>query len=62
MGVCSHLPHNLIILLQKLNLIIITNRYPVGISTEFCFRWQKKIFRSGEGKGIRGGKEKKLGN
>ena len=34
-------------------IIIITSRYPVGISTEFCFRWQ--------GEGDKGGKGKKTG-
>ena len=36
-----------------------TSRYPVGKSTEFCFRWQKKNLQGGKGKGIRGGKGKK---
>ena len=36
-----------------------TSRYPVGISTEFCFRWQKNL-QGGKGKGIRGEKEKKM--
>ena len=41
--------------------IILTSRYPVGISTEFCFRWQKKSSRW-EGEGDKGGKGgKKLG-
>ena len=35
-----------------------TSRYPVGITTEFCFRWQKNL-QGGKGKGIRGEKEKK---
>ena len=39
--------------------LMITSRYPVGISTEFCFRWQKKSSRwEGEGEGEN---EKKLG-
>ena len=38
--------------------IIVTSRYPVGISTKFCFRWQKNL-HGGKGKGIRGEKEKK---
>ena len=35
--------------------IVITSRYPVGISTEFCFKWQKNL-QGGKGKGIRGKK------
>ena len=38
--------------------LIHTSRYPVGISTEFCFRWQKKSSRW-EGEGDKGGKGKK---
>ena len=38
-------------------IIIDTSRYPVGISTEFCFRWQKKSSRW-EGEGDKGGKGK----
>ena len=41
------------------SVFITTSRYPVGISTEFCFRWQKNL-EGGRGKGIRGEKEKKL--
>ena len=37
-------------------LYICTSRYPVGISTEFCFRWQKNL-QGGKGKAIRGGGE-----
>ena len=37
-------------------IIITTSRYPVGISTEFCFRWQKK---SSRWEGDKGGKGKK---
>ena len=41
---------------------MVTSRYPVGISTEFCFRWQKKQLQGGKGKGIRGkGKKKNWG-
>ena len=41
--------------------IITTSRYPVGISTEFCFRWQTKSSRW-EGEGDEGGKGKKKKN
>ena len=37
------------------------SRYPIGISTEFCFRWQKKLFKVGRGRGYGGKGEKKLG-
>ena len=43
-------------LATNLYIIIFTSRYPVGISTEFCFRWQKKSSRW-EGEGDKGGKE-----
>ena len=45
------------------NILLLTSRYPVGISTEFCFRWQKKSSRwEGEGdKGGGGGRGKKTG-
>ena len=39
-------------------IIISTSRYPIGISTEFCFKWQKNL-QGGKGKGIRGGKGEK---
>ena len=39
---------------------MLTSRYPVGISTEFCFRWQKKSLRW-EGEGDKGGKGEKKG-
>ena len=35
-----------------------TSRYPVGISTEFCFRWQKNR-QGGKGRGEKGKKKKK---
>ena len=38
--------------------IIITSQYPVGISTEFYYRWQKKSSRW-EGEGDKGGKGRK---
>ena len=41
-----------------IKIIIITSRYPVEYPRSFVLGG-KKIFRSGEGKGIRGGKEKK---
>ena len=40
---------------------MVTSRYPVGISTEFCFRWQKKSSRW-EGEGDKGEREKKKKN
>ena len=42
------------------SIIIITSRYPVGISTEFCFRWQKNL-QGGKGKRKRktGGEKRK---
>ena len=44
--------------LKATSIIIVTSRYPVGMSTEFCFRWQKKSSRW-EGEGDKGGKEKR---
>ena len=42
--------------------LAITSGYPVGISTEFCFRWQKKSSRwEGEGDKERRKKKKKTG-
>ena len=40
--------------------LLITSRYPVEYPRSFVLGG-KKIFRSGEGKGIRGGKGKKTG-
>ena len=45
-------------IIYSLAIIIYTSRYPVGISTEFCFRWPKKSSRW-EGEGDKGGKGKK---
>ena len=47
-------------IIYSLAIIIYTSRYPVGISTEFCFRWPKKSSRW-EGEGDKGGKGKKTG-
>ena len=38
-----------------IHVIIITSRYPVGISTEFCFRWQGVGDKGGKGGGGGGG-------
>ena len=44
--------------LSTMCIFIRTSRYPVGISTEFGFRWQKSL-QGGKGKGIRGERERK---